>query len=330
MTGTDEGLPRTSWLPRAPDDAALPLDAWEVRDVTEWEIVSPESRGKRAKCWVEDPNGDRWLRKEPWVSRPFEPTVETFALRLARAAHLPAPESHPCTWKTEEGAPGRGIIVRAFADVLSEDDFGGRQLQDGAVILTRTDPSYDPLSHPMHTLDRVHQALAQLETQHPGATLLAPFMQLMAFDLWVGNTDRHQHNWSILQQGQRPALAPLYDPAACLGVELTEEKPLLDPARRTDALVERYISRAPSGFGDGAKLIPLVQVADQLRSWPGWTEYAVPWLATFRAVVDTRVSPFLNTVPDAWLPNLRRDLAAHLLAARLRWLESLFTCGVSR
>jgi hypothetical protein len=310
------------WAATLNASSTVPLDPWQVIDVSSWSEVSPENRGKRSKCWVAAPDGVRWLRKEPWISRPYEAPVETLALRLARASGLPAPRCHPCVWQSPEGER-RGIVVRAFADVLQEGTTaGGAQLLDGAVLLARSHPEYRPDVHPMHTLTRVRRVLERLEAAH-NTPLLQPFMQLMAFDLWLGNTDRHQHNWSILQVEDRVCMAPMYDPAACLGVELTDGHRLLDADRRTAELVARYRKNAQSGFGDEMRLIRLEAVALELCGWPGWTENVKPALAAFRAVMDTHVCPFLRSIPVHWLPDNRKHFAELLLRERLSWFETL-------
>lgn len=61
------------------------------------------------------------------------------------------------------------------------------------------------------------------------------FARMVAFDAWIGNGDRHQDNWSVLlpEDESRCRLAPMYDPAACLGTELQDGHLQLDPQPRT-------------------------------------------------------------------------------------------------
>src|SRR5690242_18521037 len=85
-----------------------------VCDVSDWQPVGEEPRGKRAKYWVHGENAD-WLRKEPRDLRPTEPAIETLTLRLADAAAIPAAESQLAVWATA-GESKRGIVVRRFLD----------------------------------------------------------------------------------------------------------------------------------------------------------------------------------------------------------------------
>jgi hypothetical protein len=43
---------------------------------------------------------------------------------------------------------------------------------------------------------------------------------MLLFDAWIGNGDRHSANWGVARKLESERLAPLFDPASCLGVEL--------------------------------------------------------------------------------------------------------------
>ena len=142
---------------------------------------------------------------------------------------------------------------------------------------------------------------------------------MLAFDAWVGNGDRHPGNWGVLMQSSGIIrLAPMYDPAACLGAELTDGKDLLAPARRTVELLGRYAARCGSGFGDGRRLIRMSQVIEGLRSWPAWEAHAASWIDAFS---QSNPAALFARVPDEWLPPARRSLALDLLDVRLKGLR---------
>src|SRR5260370_21862857 len=89
--------------------AASPIEAFAIQDVSSWEKLSEEPRGKRPKFWIRN-WGRQWLRKTPRASRPLEPAIETTTLRLASASDLPTSRAQACTWTDAEGSH-RGIIV---------------------------------------------------------------------------------------------------------------------------------------------------------------------------------------------------------------------------
>lgn len=287
------------------------LSEWKVEETTPWEVIAFEQRGRREKAWVR-PLHDRrnWLRKVPRDSRPYEPAIEALMLRLASLAGLQAADGHVAIWQTEDGNAVRGIVVRSFLDVPSET------LEPGASWLQRHDRRYDLQSKWAQTPDLVLEALRAQTT--PG--LVCDFAHMLVFDAWVGNSDRHQENWGIIRHtdGSR-RLAPLYDPAACLGTELQEDHKLMDPKRRTLQGIRKYIARCGSGFGDGVRKLPMSALVAELRRWPEWYENVAQWLADFRQALDTFVS-VLDQVDESWLPAHRKAFVLTLLRERLDWL----------
>jgi hypothetical protein len=284
----------------------------DLTDVTDWNEVAWETRGKRSKCWVADPGGRLWLRKEHREGRPYEPAIESRARGLARACGMAAALGRACVWRA--GSTRRhGIVVLQFLSSATE------QLSQGFEELTRADPGYDPEDYAQHTIARVRDCLTKIEATEANASLLVPFARLLVFDAWLGNGDRHPGNWGIVRSpGVAPRLSPMYDPAACLGAELQESsvRKLLSGGR--DAIA-RYIERCPSGFGDGSEIVRQSEVVRAIGNWQEVRQNAPRWLARFRSAMDTFGVPAF--ADSDGLPPERLELARCLLQSRLGWLE---------
>lgn len=115
-------------------------------------------------------------------------------------------------------------------------------------------------------------------------------------------------------------LAPMYDPAACLGAELLDGDRHLSETTCPAERLLRYAGRCPSGFGDGSSPISLEEAVREVTSWPEWQDNVRAWVAAFAKGMDT-FEAFLPTVPSSWLPPHRKLFALRLLDHRLRWLE---------
>lgn len=295
-----------------PQRPVQPLEPWVVDDVSGWEPAADEPRGKRPKLWLKDPNGDTWLRKLPRDSRPFEPAIEALVLRIARAIGIEAPESRGARWG---GPEQRGIVIKRFHDPADES------LSLGIDVIRGVFSAYQPTDFTQHTLDRVFSTLAAVEQRQGAVALQQRLVDILVFDAWIGNSDRHQENWGILvRPAKAPRLAPMFDPAACLGIELTDDKPLLDP-KCADATVRKYVSKCPSGFGDDVRLVGQEVVVTWLESnVSGWRETMQAWCRRFEEVMP-HVEKYLQSVQDDWLPSARRALALRLLRTRLAWLK---------
>lgn len=286
------------------------MEPWSELDTTTWLVVGEESRGKRTKVWVEDPEGDRWLRKEPRDSRPFEPAVEAIALRLARAAGLSAPSSHVSRWRDRSGNEHRGILVQLFVDEDETLSLGSEELA--------SEGDYEAEDHGAHTVERVLQRLRGLGA--PGSACVEDFLRVVLFDAWIGNGDRHQENWGLIRRaGTAPRLTPIFDPMPSMGVELFDEASIARALIR----LNNYVLKCPSGFGAGRGGGTLRQpaVLAAARKAPEWAN-CCRLLADFERVLNT-IPVFLETVPSTWLTDKRASFALASLTARLQWLRGL-------
>lgn len=298
-------------------------DLLQPLDVTDWENAGAATAGKRNKTWLRCPDDDStWLRKERWAGRPCEPAIEVLALRLAARVGLRAAEARLCRWRGPDDTHV-GIISKLFLDREREELF------HGSSVLQGVNPSYDAHAKWQHTVSSVRAALEVLRP-HGGGELIADFAHLCAFDAWVGNSDRHQENWAVLVSLDRSTarLAPMYDPAACLGVELQPGHALLDAARRSEKKLGQYIEACPSGFGDGVTGIPLAKVVQEVSRWPEWTNNAPAWLAAFQNGMDT-FRQDLEHLEESWLPKPHQTLALLLLERRLSWLSTVHAAAAT-
>jgi len=232
-------------------------------------------------------------------------------LRVGQEVGLDAPDSYVCTWVANE-ALCSGIIVRLFLDR------GKEELSLASALLSQHDRLYDAQSRWMQTLPRVREVLSAIGLP----TLLSDFTRLLAFDAWIGNADRHQENWGVITPSAGAArLAPMFDPASCLGAELQEGNKHLSNAV-TPQMMLTYMNRCGSGFGNGREGILLSEVVAGLRLWPEWNSSASSLVAEASRAMDT-LRGFLTTVPPLWLPEHRKRFMLALLQLRLSWLQSL-------
>lgn len=280
------------------------LPAWTVRDVNGWPGRAEENRGVRVKLWIEDPNHTLWLRKSPRARSPYEPAIECVALALAEASGVPAARAELCEWNGS-----RGILVRNFLNKPEE-------LHGGDRVLGGFKEGYDPQRYELHTPMLVYDALT---ARDPSGELWRAFVRMCAFDACIGNGDRHQGNWSLAIGPSGTRLAPLYDPAACLGVELQSAHPLL--AKPTEEAIDRYVSLCPSGFGDGRTRTKHEQALAMLNTFPEWRDAASVVTLAVRHVVEHHLEAHLERAPSGWYAPEYQRLAVLLLRARLRRME---------
>jgi hypothetical protein len=294
---------------------------WRAPDVTGWRIDYPEPRGLRAKDWVVDEAGQRWLRKSHRDSRPFEPAIEALTLELGRRCGLDVSVGTACVWQAADGRMIPGFASKLFHDTDEESTTGGE------LVGANLDVPFDTTSEREAARPSVTPAVVRQVIESHGARfdvdLVTPFTKMLAFDAWIGNGDRHSGNWAIIHGPRGSRLAPMYDTAACLGAELLDRAlaKRLD-ARDRGAAITDYANRCKSGFGDGDKLPGVYQrdLIHVVSAWPEWQVVAPP-LVSFISNNLQMVNEVLSDVPDAWLPPRRKEFARALLEARVILLE---------
>jgi len=146
---------------------------------------------------------------------------------------------------------------------------------------------------------------------------------MLLFDAWVGNSDRHSENWSIIVRGDNAArLAPIYDVSACFGSNLQDDHALL--VSPVDRSLNAFVANCQSGFGDGQRQILMSEVVRRLTLQPAWPGARARLLPKFRRFVDQGIlESYFRTIPDDWLSSPKKRLVRMLLEQRLVWLEQL-------
>jgi hypothetical protein len=151
---------------------------------------------------------------------------------------------------------------------------------------------------------------------------VAALARILVVDAWLGNGDRHSGNWALVRGPGGGRLAPMYDPTAGLGVELTDDRPIL--ANPSATAIAEYAARCPSGFGggvtDGRTGIPMAELIVQLRAWTPWMD-ALSELRPALIETTTNAANLLASIPDEWLSPARKTFAALLLTHRVTLLS---------
>jgi hypothetical protein len=291
-------------------------------DVCGWPEAQHEQRGKRSKVWVTCPeDNSTWLRKSVSEKppRPFEHRIEAFALQLARQSGVESAYARPCFWRDGD-AVREGLLSREF---VQQDEL----LSSGAELLSLAiAPVLEQgirFEH-AYSLDLLLGFISVFKQLSP--SIADDLFRVLAFDAWVGNGDRHSENWSVIFSLRTKSfrLAPMYDPAACLGSELQDAQvaSLISDQNR----LEKYVRNCPSGFGDGhSRILSMSQVVERLVAVPSWRSNMNLWLSEFRAALDQLKAELISGV--SWLPESRQSLALRLLEARLRWLAESTRCA---
>jgi hypothetical protein len=98
---------------------------------------------------------------------------------------------------------------------------------EGISYITETYPSYDPdkfrdtCSGDRYSVEMIYSVLGRYHG------VFEQFLRMLIFDYMIGNSDRHQSNWALLEENGKTFLSPLYDNSSSLCAYLSEKEVIL-------------------------------------------------------------------------------------------------------
>lgn len=220
----------------------------DFQDVSNWlKMSAPSTKGTRDKFVLIKPDTeDMYFLKFPMVrkNRDYTPEnwSEVLAYEIGNALGFNVLRYDLAAHNGRVGCISKNMTIPGNNETLVE----------GHSILSHHDSTYDPSdknAYSRYTFGFVRDALISYNAE----TYLADFIHTLVFDAIIGNSDRHQSNWGIVQsiniEKETPSdkrkwfpfgkskevsaqivirlvhkAAPIYDSGCCLGREFGEEQ----------------------------------------------------------------------------------------------------------
>lgn len=278
-----------------------------------YEFSHDEVIGTNPKFWFKHKELDYCLYKQIKSQYIGQDWAEKVASELCELLGLP----HAIYDLAETWEGNLGVVSPSF---LSK----GETLIHGNEILTPIVPNYPTFEKygvSQHTIDIV---LKVLEADHIHLPIgwTAPsgiqkavevFVGYLMLDAWIGNGDRHHHNWGLVRSKLTPNitetihLAPTYDHASSLGRELYDEK-------RQKCSVDSYINKCKSAFYSSAEDKKPLKTFDVFyRSALRYPQAAMIWLEHLECISKADTLLILNRIPQKRISNIAVEFAQKIL-----------------
>jgi hypothetical protein len=295
-----------------PEESPFPL-----LDVSDWTWTLNEPMGKPGKRWLTDPDGRSWLWKPTTMQREAATTFlkgddwsEKLAAELARRLGIPAAEAELARRDDQPGVilanvvPAGSELIHGNELLPAVVDGYGRELRQEV---------------PGYRLDAIVAALehfAVMAPQGAGESIdaVGTFVEYLALDALIGNTDRHHTNWGVTRRVEDGAmtLSPSFDHATSLGFQLSEA----GRARYLDEPggVARYASRARSRPFEGQPA-PIDLLAHGLRLRPTVADHLGPAVENLD---EAGTAALIDRVPSTLMSHPSRTFVQEMLTTNRR------------
>lgn len=202
----------------------------EVVDITNWRVDEEYRRypeGARTKALSFSPAKPpyKFLKPNfPYLFKlsshryPEQFWMEIFAYQFGEIIDVPVPRAFVAVNRQNNQC---GALIEWFLEQNSED------FEPGGDFFMDLVPGFDRkkgTQHNFETLSEIFHGLgARYQNLH---NWLSYWAKVFAFDMLIGNTDRHQDNWGIVTNGDQSEarIAPAFDNGTSLGHEIRAEK----------------------------------------------------------------------------------------------------------
>lgn len=300
-----------------------------VVDVPYSDLRRTENMGTKAKFWYDDPVLGGSLFKA--VRRgPGEDWSEKAAEQCASLLGIPNARYELAVHHDPERGTQLGVVSPRFL-------LDGEQLTHGNELLMGADATYALTAgatratrSPQYTVPLVLRTLDESGAALPAgwsppgrvATASDLFVGYLLTDAWLGNTDRHEQNWGVVESSSGMAggagtrtLAPYYDSASCLGRDERDDARLRRlGARDQRDTVETYARRGRSAFFDGT---PEARPVSPLSAFEAAADVrpmaALAWLERLGSLADDVMHAVFTHFPPNRISEPARDFALALL-----------------
>ncbi len=202
----------------------------EVVDVTRWSIGELEigREGKREKFEADSPTttpykfllpNHHYLIKKT-LTRPSGTILyeqywnEIIAYKLGRVLGIKVPPAFVACYTVENSEPFYGALIEWFYN------YSERSRRGGEVIINYIN-DYCTIRGEKHNFQTITEIFAQENVQN----WLHEWVKILLFDAVIGNTDRHQDNWQIVEDTSSKIyfVSPAFDNGTSLGYEFSHE-----------------------------------------------------------------------------------------------------------
>lgn len=185
-----------------------------IKDFNSWKEYegASEGSGRSEKIWLVNPiNGEIGLFKFPKTEHTTEHLSEKIAADIATIIDIKCMKVELGTYNSRLGS----LSYR----INREDE----NLIEGIQLINKYYPQYngellyDIEKKEYYSLEMILNSLKEYDFQQE-------FLKIPLFDFLIGNSDRHQSNWAILQSDKNFKLCPLYDNGSSLCCYIPESK----------------------------------------------------------------------------------------------------------
>ena len=273
-----------------------------------------EGSGRSDKVWLINEEGKIGLFKFTKTDSTKEHISEKLASNIAKLIELECAYIDIGFYDNRAGC--MSYLINDNDDILIE----------GISIINREYPFYNPETL-YDSKEQEFYSLEMIEKSLIDYNLINDFIKVMIYDFIIGNTDRHQSNWALLQNSDQIKLCPLYDNGSSLCCYIDEKdigfylgkdqmrfQSLVNTKSKSRIRIDKKNKKEPTHL----------EVITHLKNYYN-NEELNKWITNIINILNlSQIRKILSSYDEDLLSKQRKQLIERFLNAKLNYLKDVF------
>ena len=275
---------------------------YEIIDASSWEIDEYPGKGSKDKEMLVEPE----TRRLVMFKYPSEGSGDTWSEKIASEI---------------------GIHIGYNVQKVNLGEFNGRYGSLSYWFLERGEPlsegadlvksdEFDVRSRPNL------QFIKQILDSH-NKELFSNFVEIVIFDILIGNTDRHMENWGIIKDAKGISfLSPAYDNSSSLGREFNSNPVKLEVRLKDPKVFEQYCKKGIYFYGWlHEKRIPHLRYSEII--YINYADIVSSHIIKLNKLTDELINEIVRSIPGEIMTDAMKDFVIMFLIYRRNYLLKL-------
>jgi hypothetical protein len=279
---------------------------YKIIDVSNWELIE-EGKGYSNSYWLRDTESrNRALFKMPKYNEHYDwygggHWAEKIVSEIGEELNLKVPQIDLALYNSSHGC-----ISYRF---LNKDEI----LKEGV----------DLMSYEITEANRQNYTLNNILSDLKEYDLIEGFIEILLFDGFIGQTDRHEENWGIIVSEKNditPKLAPIYDNASSLARERLPHH--VEKLLKDENFFRSYLRKCKSCIRlNGNEKITQYDMLYYLNQ--SYSDIYKDFITKLKLLKEDIIREIIFKVPENFMSENQKKLVLKILMERRSWMLDL-------